>query len=152
MLDRRYAKVPADCTAAWSRLCWASLPSSPSPSGYVCTPRVLRIATRLTSNFGQAYDASKKIIFALTPNRTSEHLSIGELATAGFMSAVPTTFVTGPVERAKVMLQIQGQGGAGPKLDGVTAVVKHLYKEGGLRSVFRGTGATLARDGPGSAA
>lgn len=68
------------------------------------------------------------------------------------MSAVPTTFVTGPVERAKVMLQIQGQGGAGPKLDGVTAVVKHLYKEGGLRSVFRGTGATLARDGPGSAA
>jgi len=30
--------------------------------------------------------------------------------------------------------------------------MKHLYKEGGLRSIFRGTGATLARDGPGSAA
>jgi solute carrier family 25 carnitine/acylcarnitine transporter 20/29 len=27
-----------------------------------------------------------------------------------------------------------------------------LYKEGGLKSIFRGTGATLARDGPGSAA
>ncbi|KAF7985326.1 hypothetical protein HWV62_6519 [Athelia sp. TMB] len=99
-----------------------------------------------------AYDASKKIIFALTPNRTSEQLSIGELAAAGFMSAVPTTLVAGPVERAKVMLQVQGQGGSGPKLNGVTEVVRHLYKEGGLRSVFRGTGATLARDGPGSAA
>lgn len=30
--------------------------------------------------------------------------------------------------------------------------MKHLYKEGGIRSIFRGTGATLARDGPGSAA
>lgn len=30
--------------------------------------------------------------------------------------------------------------------------MKHLYKEGGMRSIFRGTGATLARDGPGSAA
>lgn len=31
-------------------------------------------------------------------------------------------------------------------------MVKHLYKEGGIRSVFRGSVATIARDGPGSAA
>jgi solute carrier family 25 (mitochondrial carnitine/acylcarnitine transporter), member 20/29 len=31
-------------------------------------------------------------------------------------------------------------------------VVRQLYKEGGIRSVFRGSVATLARDGPGSAA
>jgi solute carrier family 25 carnitine/acylcarnitine transporter 20/29 len=31
-------------------------------------------------------------------------------------------------------------------------VVRQLYKEGGVRSVFRGSAATLARDGPGSAA
>lgn len=30
--------------------------------------------------------------------------------------------------------------------------MKHLYKEGGMRSIFRGSFATLARDGPGSAA
>lgn len=30
--------------------------------------------------------------------------------------------------------------------------MKQLYKEGGIKSVFRGSGATLARDGPGSAA
>lgn len=118
----------------------------------------------------QAYDASKKLILAVTPNRTSDNLSLAELATAGFLSAVPTTIVTAPVERAKVLLQVspkykclskyiltlccqvQGQAGSQTKYNGVTDVLKHLYKEGGLRSIFRGTGATLARDGPGSAA
>lgn len=99
-----------------------------------------------------AYDASKQLIYALTPNRTSASLSTAELATAGFLSAVPTTLITAPVERAKVLLQVQGQGGSEVKYKGVTDVLKHLYKEGGVRSIFRGTGATLARDGPGSAA
>jgi len=99
-----------------------------------------------------AYDASKKLIFAFTPKRTTETLSTAELAAAGFMSAVPTTLITAPVERAKVMLQVQGQGGSVTKHKGVLAVMSHLYKEGGIRSIFRGTGATLARDGPGSAA
>jgi len=98
-----------------------------------------------------AYDASKQLIFAVTPNRKSESLSVVELAAAGFLSAVPTTLVTAPVERAKVLLQVQGQGGS-EKYKGVFDVLKHLYREGGLRSIFRGTGATLVRDGPGSAA
>ncbi|KAG7099021.1 hypothetical protein E1B28_000904 [Marasmius oreades] len=99
-----------------------------------------------------AYDASKQLIYALTPNRRSEGLSTAELAAAGFLSAVPATAVTAPVERAKVLLQIQGQGGTEQKYKGVLDVIKHLYKEGGLRSIFRGSGATLMRDGPGSAA
>jgi len=99
-----------------------------------------------------SYDLSKKIIFSLTPDRTIKTLSISELATAGFLSAVPTTLITAPVERAKVLLQVQGQGGSDHKYKGVIDVMKHLYKEGGIRSIFRGTGATLARDGPGSAA
>ncbi|KAG6879757.1 hypothetical protein C0992_012077 [Termitomyces sp. T32_za158] len=101
-----------------------------------------------------AYDASKSLILALTPQRTSQTLSISELAFAGFLSAVPTTLVTAPVERAKVILQTQGQGkDAGEKkYKGVVDVVRHLYREGGMKSIFRGTGATLARDGPGSAA
>jgi len=107
----------------------------------------------------------------MTPNRTNESLSVSELASAGFLSAVPTTLITAPVERAKVLLQVrrllshlslwvstrcheqvQGQGGSEQKYKGVFDVMKHLYKEGGIRSIFRGTGATLARDGPGSAA
>ena len=50
------------------------------------------------------------------------------------------------------MNQVQGQGGADQKYKGVLDVMRHLYKEGGTRSIFRGTAATLARDGPGSAA
>lgn len=51
-----------------------------------------------------------------------------------------------------MLLQIQGQGGGEQKYKGVLDVVRSLYREGGIRSIFRGTGATLARDGPGSAA
>jgi len=99
-----------------------------------------------------AYDTSKKLILSLTPKRSSQSLSITELAAAGFLSAIPSTLVTAPVERAKVLLQIQGQGGSDQKYKGVLDVMRHLYKEGGIRSIFRGTAATLTRDGPGSAA
>jgi solute carrier family 25 carnitine/acylcarnitine transporter 20/29 len=65
------------------------------------------------------------------------------------------TAITAPFERVKVLLQIQGQKqlapGEKPKYSGGVDVVRQLYKEGGIRSVFRGSAATLARDGPGSA-
>lgn len=100
----------------------------------------------------QGYDLGQKIIYAATPNRQSQQFSTAEYALAGFISAIPQTFVAAPVERAKVLLQIQGQGGSEQKYKGVFDVVRSLYREGGIRSIFRGTGATLARDGPGSAA
>lgn len=56
-----------------------------------------------------------------------------------------------PSERVKVLMQIQGQGGE-QKYKGPLDVVRQLYKEGGVRSIWRGTGATLLRDSPGSAA
>lgn len=66
------------------------------------------------------------------------------------------TVITAPFERVKVLLQIQGQKqlapGEKPKYSGGVDVVRQLYKEGGIRSVFRGSAMTLARDGPGSAA
>ena len=46
---------------------------------------------------------------------------------------------------------MQGQGGK-QLYNGPLDAVRKLYAQGGIRSVFRGTGATLARDGPGSAA
>ncbi|CAE6459194.1 unnamed protein product [Rhizoctonia solani] len=98
-----------------------------------------------------AYDLGKKIVYSVTPDRKSQTLSLGELAFAGFFSAIPTTLVAGPAERVKVLLQVQGQGGQS-KYKGPVDVVRQLYREGGLRSIFRGTAATLARDGPGSAA
>ncbi|PAV22084.1 mitochondrial carrier [Pyrrhoderma noxium] len=98
------------------------------------------------------YDLGQKLVLRFTPNRTSKEFTTAEYAAAGFLSAIPQTFVAAPVERAKVLLQVQGQGGGEQKYKGVIDVVKGLYKEGGVRSIFRGTGATLARDGPGSAA
>lgn len=46
---------------------------------------------------------------------------------------------------------MQGQGGQ-QLYSGPLDAVSKLYKEGGLKSIYRGTGATVARDGPGSAA
>jgi solute carrier family 25 carnitine/acylcarnitine transporter 20/29 len=37
------------------------------------------------------------------------------------------------------------------KYKGVVDVIKQLYREGGMRSIYRGSFATVARDGPGSA-
>jgi solute carrier family 25 carnitine/acylcarnitine transporter 20/29 len=66
------------------------------------------------------------------------------------------TAITAPFERVKVILQVQGQKklapGEKPRYSGGVDVVRQLYREGGIRSVFRGSAATLARDGPGSAA
>ncbi|EJU01599.1 mitochondrial carrier [Dacryopinax primogenitus] len=98
-----------------------------------------------------SYDVGKKIVYAATPNRKDRTLTTAELAFAGFFSAIPTTLVMAPMERIKVVLQVQGQG-AGTHYTGPVDVVRHLYREGGMRSLFRGTWATLARDGPGSAA
>lgn len=82
--------------------------------------------------------------------------SVGQVSAAGFFSAIPMTVITAPFERVKIILQIQGQKqlapGEKPRYSGGLDVVRQLYKEGGIRSVYRGSLMTLARDGPGSAA
>lgn len=82
--------------------------------------------------------------------------SVGQISAAGFFSAIPMTLITAPFERVKVLLQIQGQKvlkpGEKPRYSGGLDVVRQLYRSGGVRSVFRGSAMTLARDGPGSAA
>ena len=99
-----------------------------------------------------SFDLGKKLVYAATPNRKEAELNLTELSSAGFFSAIPTVLVAGPAERIKVLLQLQGQSAEGPKYKGPGDVVRQLYKEGGIRSIFKGTGGTLARDGPGSAA
>ena len=56
------------------------------------------------------------------------------------------------MERIKVVLQVDGQGGRAKQYKGPLDVISKLYQEGGLRSLYRGTAATLARDCPGSTA
>lgn len=114
------------------------------------------------------YDMGKRIVSATTSTGPNGELSIAQISAAGFISAIPTTGVAAPFERVKVILQLQGQqsaeatakaaaeavaaGKPAPKqFSGALDVVKHLYKEGGFKSVFKGSVATFARDGPGSA-
>lgn len=102
------------------------------------------------------YDLGKTIVRSSTSTSATTPLTIGQTSAAGFFSAIPMTLITAPFERVKVILQVQGQKtlapGEKPRYSGAGDVVRQLYKEGGLRSVFRGSAATLARDGPGSAA
>lgn len=105
------------------------------------------------------YDVGKNLVNRFSEvkvaNNTKQY-TIGQISAAGFFSAIPMTLITAPFERVKVLLQIQGQKqlapGEKPKYSGGFDVVRQLYKEGGIRSVFRGSAMTLARDGPGSAA
>ena len=120
-------------------------------------PELIIVSPNSTANVArssrlQAYDTSKRLILAANPNRKESSLSTPEIAAAGFMSAIPTTLVAAPVERAKVLLQIQGQGKGSTQYTGVFDVLRRLYAEGGIKSVFRGSVATVIRDGPGSAA
>lgn len=86
-------------------------PATPWSDTHICCVILGRhTETNSRSHFDtgspQAYDTSKKLIFKLTPDRTTTNLSVAELAAAGFMSAIPTTLITAPVERAKVLLQV----------------------------------------------
>lgn len=99
------------------------------------------------------YDLGKGLVRSFSTVK-DDQFTIPQICAAGFFSAIPSTAITAPFERVKVLLQIQGQKqlapGEKPKYSGGIDVVRQLYKEGGFRSVFRGSAMTLARDGPGS--
>ncbi|OLL25759.1 Mitochondrial carnitine carrier [Neolecta irregularis DAH-3] len=125
------------------------------------TPPLLGVTPIFAVSFW-GYDVGKGLV-RRTSSVPESGFTIPQMAAAGFFSAIPTTILTAPFERVKVLLQIQGQS-AEKKYNGTYDVLRQLYREGGLRSstanppstilttVFRGSFATLARDGPGSAA
>ena len=101
------------------------------------------------------YGVGKQLVESVSTVENKQY-SVAQVSAAGFFSAIPMTIITAPFERVKIILQIQGQKelkpGEKPKYSGGLDVVRQLYKEGGIRSVYRGSAMTLARDGPGSAA
>uniref|UniRef100_A0A914PBA1 Mitochondrial carnitine/acylcarnitine carrier protein n=1 Tax=Panagrolaimus davidi TaxID=227884 RepID=A0A914PBA1_9BILA len=64
---------------------------------------------------------------------------------AGALAGVFTTIVMVPGERIKCILQVQSMGNSAVKYNGPLDLVTKLYKEGGIRSIYRGTAATLIR-------
>ncbi|XP_058968412.2 mitochondrial carnitine/acylcarnitine carrier protein-like [Pocillopora verrucosa] len=73
-----------------------------------------------------------------------------QILTSGFFAGVCTTVIMAPGERIKCILQIQQASGAEKKYAGPSDVVKKLYKQSGIRGVYKGTCATLLRDVPAS--
>lgn len=103
------------------------------------------------------YDMGQRVVRMASslPSNTSEPLSITQLCVAGGISAIPCTIIMTPSERLKCLLQIQAneiEKGKKPKYTGLLDCAKHVYKEGGIRSIYKGTAATLLRDVPGSIA
>ncbi len=111
------------------------------------------------------YDIGKRIVKAMdnsisassssNHNAASYTFTIPQLCVAGGISAFPATLIMAPSERLKCLLQVQAneiEKGGKAKYNGLWDCAIKVYKEGGIRSVFKGTGATLFRDIPGSIA
>lgn len=96
------------------------------------------------------YDMGKRVVEKTDfsyKNDAPYKFTIPQLCVAGGISAFPTTLIMAPSERLKVLLQTNPG-----KFTGLWDCAQHVYKEGGVQSIFRGTGATLMRDVPGSIA
>ncbi|KAK2176766.1 hypothetical protein NP493_642g00023 [Ridgeia piscesae] len=87
---------------------------------------------------------------AIQQKHPDDVLSYTQLFMAGMVAGVFSTSIMAPGERIKCLLQVQ-QSAATAKYTGPVDVVKQLFKEGGIRSIFKGTNATLLRDVPASA-
>jgi len=100
------------------------------------------------------YDMGKRVISACQEFFTGapvQTFTIPQVCVAGGLSAIPTTLLMAPSERIKCLLQVQ-ESAVKPKYNGMMDCAVQLFREGGVRSVFKGTGATLLRDFPGSVA
>ncbi len=74
-------------------------------------------------------------------NASGEPLSLGQYYLAGSFAGVGNSFVSGPVEHVRIRLQTQTSNIYSGPLD----AVKKIYRADGLRGVYHGQGATLAR-------
>jgi len=71
---------------------------------------------------------------------------------AGGFSAIPGSAVMVPGDRIKVILQAQSSMEGGKQYAGPVDCAKDIYRQGGIRGLYKGTALTLLRDGPGSVA
>jgi solute carrier family 25 carnitine/acylcarnitine transporter 20/29 len=80
-------------------------------------------------------------------------LSLEEICMASAFSAIPTSMIVAPSDRLKCLLQVQAnklEKGGKIKYSGLFDCARQLYREGGIQSIYRGLGATLIRDVPGT--
>eukprot|EP00555_Chaetoceros_dichaeta_P011980 CAMPEP_0198255922 /NCGR_PEP_ID=MMETSP1447-20131203/5944_1 /TAXON_ID=420782 /ORGANISM="Chaetoceros dichaeta, Strain CCMP1751" /LENGTH=313 /DNA_ID=CAMNT_0043942423 /DNA_START=118 /DNA_END=1059 /DNA_ORIENTATION=+ len=105
------------------------------------------------------YDMGKRIVQTVdstsvdTNGEEEYHFTLQQLCVAGGISALPTTAIMAPSERLKCLLQLDSNSTGGTKkYNGLVDCFRKVYAEGGIRSVYKGTVATLIRDVPGTIA
>lgn len=103
------------------------------------------------------FDMGKRIVRMASSEEEEQEgeLTIPQLCAAGALSAFPTVAIMAPSERIKCLLQMQQQSSTSataPKYKGMLDCAQQLYREGGIRSIYKGTFATLLRDVPGAIA
>jgi solute carrier family 25 carnitine/acylcarnitine transporter 20/29 len=99
------------------------------------------------------YDMGQRLIRWTNDVSISQDLTLTQKCIAGGLSAIPTTLITAPSERVKCLLQIQQASSASStKYKGMVDCAAAVYKSGGMKSLYRGSMATLLRDIPGSVA
>eukprot|EP00518_Triparma_eleuthera_P015961 CAMPEP_0197571090 /NCGR_PEP_ID=MMETSP1320-20131121/41777_1 /TAXON_ID=91990 /ORGANISM="Bolidomonas sp., Strain RCC2347" /LENGTH=278 /DNA_ID=CAMNT_0043133573 /DNA_START=601 /DNA_END=1437 /DNA_ORIENTATION=- len=99
------------------------------------------------------YDMGQRAVRWRYGLAADDALTVPQVMIAGGLSALPTTLIMAPSERIKCLLQVQANSpGATRKYSGMLDCGAKLFKSGGVRSVFKGTAATLIRDVPGSMA
>ncbi|XP_061187756.1 mitochondrial carnitine/acylcarnitine carrier protein-like isoform X1 [Saccostrea echinata] len=86
---------------------------------------------------------------SLQQKSPNDELTYLQFFNAGMLAGVFTTAIMTPGERIKCLLQIQADAKV-KKYAGPVDCAKQLYREGGIRSIYRGTAATLLRDVPAS--
>lgn len=88
------------------------------------------------------YAAGKRLF------QTDEHIKLtySQIFIAGVGAGICSALVTVPTDRIKVLLQTQPVTGNGPVMyNGMLDTALKLYKQGGFRSLFKGTCACVLR-------
>lgn len=86
---------------------------------------------------------------AMQQDKPDDPLTYPQHFLAGMVAGMFSSTIMAPGERIKCLLQIQ-QSAATAKYAGPVDCAKQLYREGGIRSIYKGTMATFLRDVPAS--
>lgn len=95
-----------------------------------------------------SYEVAGRAIRSTAQIPDTQSLTTAQVALAGAWSGVPLAIIFGPTDRIKCLMQVDNSG----KYRNLTDCFLKTYRDGGLRSVFRGTGSCALRDVPGNAA
>lgn len=85
---------------------------------------------------------------AVIPEGISRHLHAYKYLIAGGVAGAISRTATAPLDRLKVLLQVQIDA---PTKKGVIGGLKQMYREGGVVAFFRGNGINILKVGPESA-